>query len=59
MSDAEALKIIRDFVDAQAEDESIWFKAQTITEAHLQQELRQLHACIERNQEVIENGECD
>jgi len=48
MNDAEALKIIRDFVDAQAEDESIWFQAQTITETHLQQELRQLHACIER-----------
>ena len=34
-------------VDEQAEDEGLWFQAQTAPEAYLQQELRRLHAVIE------------
>jgi hypothetical protein len=34
-------------VDEQAEDEGLWFIAETATEAYLQQELRRLHAAIE------------
>jgi hypothetical protein len=37
----------RDLVDEQAEDEGLWFVAQTAPEAYLQQELRRLHAAIE------------
>lgn len=35
-------------VDQQAEDEGLWFVAQTAAEAYLQQELRRLHAAIEQ-----------
>lgn len=38
-------------VDKQAEDETLWFKAQTITEEYLQRALRDLHASIERSYE--------
>ena len=34
-------------VNAQAEDELLWFVAETMPEAYLQQELRRLHAAIE------------
>jgi hypothetical protein len=33
---------------AQAEDEGLWFVAQTAPEAYLQAALRRLHAAIER-----------
>lgn len=36
-----------EIVDRQAEDEGLWFQAQTASEAYLQQELRRLHAAIE------------
>ena len=38
---------IRALVNEQAEDEGLWFKATTVTEAYLQQELRRLHGVIE------------
>jgi hypothetical protein len=38
---------VRRLVDEQAEDEGLWFLAQTAPEAYLQQELRRLHAAIE------------
>ena len=38
-------------VDKQAEDEGLWFTAETGPEAYLQQELRKLHTLCE---EVIE-----
>lgn len=41
------LQRLREMVDRQAEDEGLWFIAQYITEAYLQQELRKLHALIE------------
>lgn len=34
-------------VQRQADDEGLWFQAQTAPEAYLQQELRKLHAAIE------------
>ena len=34
-------------VDEQAEDEALWFVAQTAPEAYLQQALRRLHAAVE------------
>jgi hypothetical protein len=36
-----------DVVNEQAEDEGLWFVAQTMPEAYLQQELRRLHAAVE------------
>jgi len=43
---------IRALVDEQAEDEALWaiypFGQQPIAEAYLQQELRRLHALIEK-----------
>lgn len=41
------LKELQAIVDAQAEDEGLWFSARTASEAYLQQELRKLHAAIE------------
>lgn len=38
---------IRAVVDEQAEDEGLWFEAQTAPEAYLQSELRRLHEVIE------------
>lgn len=39
---------IKASVASQAEDTGLWFRAQTATEAYLQQELRKLHAIIEQ-----------
>jgi hypothetical protein len=33
----------------QAEDEALWFMAEHVTEAYLQQALRNLHAAVERD----------
>ena len=41
---------LQDFVDKQAEDEGIWFDAQTVLEAHLQKKIRDLHTFIECRQ---------
>ena len=38
---------LRSMVDEQAEDEGLWFEADTAPEAYLQQELRKLHAEVE------------
>lgn len=43
----ERLARARAIVDEQAEDEGLWFRAQTAAEAYLQQELRRLHAAVE------------
>jgi hypothetical protein len=43
-----ALAAIRSTVDKQAEDEGLWFVAQTASEAYLQQELRKLHQIVEK-----------
>jgi hypothetical protein len=44
---AERLRRLQTIVDAQAEDEGLWFVLGTAPEAYLQQELRRLHAAIE------------
>jgi hypothetical protein len=44
---AEVLAACISFVDKQANDEGLWFRAQTAPEAYLQKELRRLHALIE------------
>lgn len=41
------LAAARAVVEEQAEDEALWFEAETATEAYLQQALRELHAAIE------------
>ena len=38
---------LRETANSQAEDEGLWFEAQTAPEAYLQQELRRLHEIIE------------
>lgn len=38
---------LRSLVNEQAEDDGLWFVAETCAEAYLQQELRRLHAAIE------------
>lgn len=43
----ERLDRIIDVVEQQANNEGLWFIAQTAPEAYLQQELRRLHAVIE------------
>lgn len=48
---AEVLAPIKTLVDKQAEDEGLWYRAQTSAEAYVQQELRRLHAVIERQGE--------
>jgi len=40
---------LQEFVAKQARDDGLWFEAQTAPEAYLQQELRRLHAEIERH----------
>ena len=42
-----ALKAARELVAKQAEDEGLWFIAETSPEAYLQQELRRLHRVVE------------
>jgi hypothetical protein len=48
MTDREKLEFIRAIVDQQAADHGLWFAAKTAPEAYLQQELRALHAAIEK-----------
>lgn len=43
----EKMAKLQGLVDKQAEDDGLWFVAQTAPEAYLQQELRRLHAAIE------------
>ena len=43
----EKLNSIQRFIDAQAEDEGLWFVAVYATEDYLQTALRKLHAVIE------------
>lgn len=46
---------VRELVDRQAEDEGLWFKARTLPEAYLQQELRKLHAAIENKAKSVDS----
>jgi hypothetical protein len=42
-------------VNEQADDEGLWFDAQTAPEAYLQGELRKLHARVEKMHAVMES----
>ncbi len=44
----DSAKRIKKFVARQAEDETIWFIAESGTEAYLQQAIRELHEVIEK-----------
>ena len=41
-------KKLTEMVNEQAEDDGLWFDAETATEKYLQRELRKLHAQIEK-----------
>lgn len=47
LSAEERLRLARHLVDEQARDPALWFEAEYITEAILQDALRELHAIIE------------
>ena len=42
------LRPIQSMVNKQANDEGLWFRAQTAPEAYLQRKLRELHGIIEK-----------
>jgi len=44
---SDKLQELLDLVNEQAEDEALWFQAQFISEAYLQEALRKLHKAIE------------
>ena len=48
-TDSRKLALIRELVNEQAEDNGLWFRALTATEAYLQQRLRELHHLIEEH----------
>lgn len=54
--DCENCSHVLAIVNAQAEDELLWFVAETMPEAYLQQELRRLHAAIENRPAVSGEG---
>lgn len=39
---------VKQLVAEQAEDECLWFQADNVCEAYLQQELRKLHKAVEK-----------
>lgn len=43
----DTLRRAQELIAQQAEDEGLWFEAQTMPEAYLQQELRKLHTVVE------------
>jgi hypothetical protein len=47
MVDTTKYEALKKLVDDQAEDEGLWFAAETAPEAYLQAELRKLHAAVE------------
>lgn len=48
--------LARQLVDAQAEDEGLWFRAENAAEAYLQQSLRALHAAVEEAESAEPNS---
>ena len=50
------LWLARKVCSEQAEDEGLWFEAETAPEAYLQQELRRLHAVIERDDSAFKGA---
>ncbi len=54
---AEVLAPIKTLVDKQADDEGLWYRAQTSAEGYVQQELRKLHVVIERQLDLTKLDE--
>ncbi len=54
-----SLKQIFDLVDTQAKDEGLWFVAETVAEAYVQNALRELHALIESFGKTDEKGQTE
>ncbi len=50
----DGLKELHDLVDRQAEDEKLWFKTETASEAYLQQKLRKLHQCLRKCRAIMD-----
>lgn len=50
---------LRAIVDEQANDEGLWFEAQTAPEAYLQAALRRLHAAVEEQQGISPEANSD
>lgn len=48
-----AVQKLQKLVDEQAEDDGIWFIAESAPEAYLQQELRKIHKLIEEAWELV------
>lgn len=46
-----------ELVHKQAEDEGLWFQAMTAPEEYLQDALRKLHAAVERDEAIKNQGE--
>lgn len=46
---------VMQLISEQAEDDGLWFVAQTAPEAYLQQELRRLHTAIELHYRFIKD----
>lgn len=46
------IKELKEMIDSQAEDEGLWFIADSIVEAYIQQELRKLHDLCEKVIEI-------
>lgn len=55
MSKTFTLEEVKELVNKQAENEKIWFIAETVTEVYLQIHLRELHTAIE-NMELEESS---
>jgi hypothetical protein len=49
MNAEDQMKMLRQVTAQQAEDDGLWFIAETASEAYLQQELRRLHWLIEQS----------
>lgn len=53
------LALLKEYISIQAENEGLWFMAETATEAYLQQELRRVAWLIEEATEAQIQAEID
>ena len=57
MTKPERTQALRALIDTQANDDGLWFQAQSVSEAYVQQELRKLHtaceACLEERTHLL------
>lgn len=59
MTKQEKIERVLNIVEAQANDEGLWFVATRVTEQYLQQELRRLHAAIEELKGINDHTKAD